>query len=154
MLLLNLTFLSLSWRGSERRNSRQEPGARNWSRDKEGVLLTCLLFVACSACIFNFSLKKLELGLNEQCACQIFLGFWDELTRSKTGTWPAVSRERGGLVNLTNFLFTELSRIICPSGNFFFFLIKQNDKVLWFLFGAYLDLKYRKSSKCLKALIL
>lgn len=153
MLLLNLTFLSLSWRGSERRNSRQEPGARNWSRDKEGVLLTCLLFVACSACIFNFSLKKLELGLNEQCACQIFLGFWDELTRSKTGTWPAVSRERGGLVNLTNFLFTELSRIICPSGNFFF-LIKQNDKVLWFLFGAYLDLKYRKSSKCLKALIL
>ena len=36
--------------GSHGRNSKEEPGGRNWSRDHGTVLLTDLLLIVCSAC--------------------------------------------------------------------------------------------------------
>lgn len=39
--------------GSWGKNSKHEPSSRNWSRGHGGVLLSCLLSMACSACVLK-----------------------------------------------------------------------------------------------------
>lgn len=156
---LILHFFSVYPEGEARsRDQGMSQGAETEAKTMEEYCsLACSLWLAWHAFLFfmigNRTWVKSTVCLSDSVGSCMLL--WQVSQKQNRGC-TFFSSEGGGLANLTNALFTELSWRICHlSGHFF--LIKQNDKLLWFLFEAYLDLswlKYRESSTCLKTLIL